>query len=129
MAALIRYRWHGNIRELQNLIERAVILSRGIVLEIPLAELKHSQPLADQVHTPTTLEAPSRAGAHSKSIARVEQGDWRYYRHRCAPRSKSDNSEQQNKEGWHRTGAARIAMTSASRGAVYRRSFETPDQM
>jgi formate hydrogenlyase transcriptional activator len=39
MEALIRYSWPGNIRELQNLIERAVILSRGSVLEVPLADL------------------------------------------------------------------------------------------
>jgi formate hydrogenlyase transcriptional activator len=35
MNALLRYPWPGNIRELQNYIERAVIMSRGDVLEIP----------------------------------------------------------------------------------------------
>jgi len=39
IAQLTAYSWPGNIRELQNLIERAVILSRGSVLEVPLAEL------------------------------------------------------------------------------------------
>jgi formate hydrogenlyase transcriptional activator len=39
MQALIRYRWPGNIRELQNVIERAVIISRGPVLNVALAEL------------------------------------------------------------------------------------------
>jgi formate hydrogenlyase transcriptional activator len=38
--ALSRYAWPGNIRELQNLVERAVILARGTELHIPLAELK-----------------------------------------------------------------------------------------
>ncbi len=42
MSALVNYRWPGNIRELQNLIERAVIVSRGSVLEVPLGELKQS---------------------------------------------------------------------------------------
>ncbi|HEX8184641.1 MAG TPA: sigma 54-interacting transcriptional regulator, partial [Blastocatellia bacterium] len=42
MTALTSYSWPGNIRELQNLIERAVILSRSSTLEIPLAELKQS---------------------------------------------------------------------------------------
>jgi len=39
MDALIRYSWPGNIRELQNLIERAVILSPGPVLQVPLGDL------------------------------------------------------------------------------------------
>jgi len=38
--ALVRYPWPGNIRELENLIERAVIVSPGPVLRVPLGELK-----------------------------------------------------------------------------------------
>jgi formate hydrogenlyase transcriptional activator len=38
--ALTRWHWPGNIRELENFIERAVILTRGATLEVPLAELK-----------------------------------------------------------------------------------------
>jgi formate hydrogenlyase transcriptional activator len=34
---LATWDWPGNIRELENLIERAVILSRGKSLEVPLA--------------------------------------------------------------------------------------------
>jgi len=37
MAALCAFEWPGNIRELQNLIERAVILSNGGVLPNPLS--------------------------------------------------------------------------------------------
>jgi len=40
LQALARYHWPGNIRELQNMIERAVILSNGPVLKVPLTELK-----------------------------------------------------------------------------------------
>jgi formate hydrogenlyase transcriptional activator len=40
LKALVRYQWPGNIRELQNVIERAVILSTGPVLKVPLSELK-----------------------------------------------------------------------------------------
>jgi formate hydrogenlyase transcriptional activator len=39
MEALVRYSWPGNIRELQNLIERAVILSRGDVLQVPVSDI------------------------------------------------------------------------------------------
>jgi formate hydrogenlyase transcriptional activator len=35
MQALVRYQWPGNIRELQNFIERAVILTNGEVLQVP----------------------------------------------------------------------------------------------
>jgi formate hydrogenlyase transcriptional activator len=37
---LMRWHWPGNIRELENFIERAVILTRGATLEVPLRELK-----------------------------------------------------------------------------------------
>ena len=40
MEAFVRYHWPGNIRELQNVIERAVIISKGPVLNVPLAELE-----------------------------------------------------------------------------------------
>ena len=42
MSALSSYPWPGNIRELQNFIERSVILSVGSELRAPLAELKRS---------------------------------------------------------------------------------------
>jgi formate hydrogenlyase transcriptional activator len=35
MQALVRYSWPGNIRELEHLIERAVILTRGSALNVP----------------------------------------------------------------------------------------------
>ena len=37
---LTRWHWPGNIRELENFIERAVILTRGTALEVPLSEIK-----------------------------------------------------------------------------------------
>ena len=40
MNALRRYQWPGNIRELQNMIERAVIISTGSVLSLDVADLK-----------------------------------------------------------------------------------------
>jgi formate hydrogenlyase transcriptional activator len=53
MTALARYDWPGNIRELQNLIERAMILTSGPVLRVPLDDLK-----AHAVGE--TLDGPSR---------------------------------------------------------------------
>ncbi len=61
MAALTRYAWPGNIRELQNLIERAVILSRGPVLQIPLQDLDNCTALRRDNRKEQTLEAAERA--------------------------------------------------------------------
>jgi transcriptional regulator with GAF, ATPase, and Fis domain len=40
---LTAWDWPGNIRELENFIERAVILTRGRSLEAPLSELRRSK--------------------------------------------------------------------------------------
>ncbi|MBZ5563344.1 MAG: sigma 54-interacting transcriptional regulator [Acidobacteriia bacterium] len=40
MEALVQWPWPGNIRELQNVIERAVILSAGSRLQVPLSDFK-----------------------------------------------------------------------------------------
>jgi formate hydrogenlyase transcriptional activator len=42
MSELTSYPWPGNIRELQNFIERSVILSSGNVLDSPLASLRNA---------------------------------------------------------------------------------------
>jgi len=44
IAALVRYPWPGNIRELQNFIERAVILSPQSILRAPVSELEPFDP-------------------------------------------------------------------------------------
>jgi formate hydrogenlyase transcriptional activator len=56
MSALVSHQWPGNIRELQNFIERSVILSVGPVLSPPLAQLKDS-PAADSMGAVTLEEA------------------------------------------------------------------------
>ena len=43
MAILVRYHWPGNIRELQNLIERSVVLTRGAELRAPIADLTNQE--------------------------------------------------------------------------------------
>ena len=51
MEALVRYPWPGNIRELQNVIERAVILSPGSALQVPLGDLQRQRP-GEKAKTP-----------------------------------------------------------------------------
>jgi len=56
MAALCRYPWPGNVREMENLIERSVILSRGLTLEVSLGELKPASATAAHVTTLQDVE-------------------------------------------------------------------------
>jgi formate hydrogenlyase transcriptional activator len=60
--ALQQYEWPGNIRELETFIERAVILSRGVELEAPVAELKQAKRpfLPNNTDALTTLEEAER---------------------------------------------------------------------
>lgn len=67
---LERHSWEGNIRELENFIERAVILSPGAVLEAPLEELAAKEQLADA--DPVTLRDAERA--HIVRILRESNG-------------------------------------------------------
>jgi transcriptional regulator with GAF, ATPase, and Fis domain len=50
MDALSRYSWPGNIRELQNLMERAALLSTGPSLRVPLAEILNDPASAGAMH-------------------------------------------------------------------------------
>ena len=74
MDRLTRYPWPGNIRELENLIERAVILTVGSVLRVPLDD----RPVrvvagAANGHTPPrTLEEAERAHI----LATVKETKW-----------------------------------------------------
>jgi formate hydrogenlyase transcriptional activator len=43
MKTLTNWEWPGNIRELENFVERAVILTRGTSLEVPITELRKSR--------------------------------------------------------------------------------------
>jgi formate hydrogenlyase transcriptional activator len=70
MAALTNYHWPGNVRELEHFIERAVILTRGSDLEVSLAELKSSEPVA-------TTELATLQDAERNHILRVlEETNW-----------------------------------------------------
>ncbi len=74
MDALVRYPWPGNIREMQNVIERAVILSPGPALEILLSEFEQQTKAAstDFPSGPSTLEEAER----EHILRALGQTDW-----------------------------------------------------
>ena len=68
MQALVRYHWPGNIRELQNVIERAVIISRGPVLNVALAELT-----PDVASTSAPIVASAKSASHESLREMLEE--------------------------------------------------------
>jgi formate hydrogenlyase transcriptional activator len=69
--ALAQYSWPGNIRELQNFVQRAVILSRGSVLAPPVDEMvRFKQSIPDD---PITLLDVERA--HISRVLRQVNGE------------------------------------------------------
>ncbi len=71
MNVLMRYHWPGNIRELQNLVERAVILSTGPILKVPLNDLQ-AQPGPAAARKIETLEESERR----QILEALEASDW-----------------------------------------------------
>ena len=82
MNTLVRYDWPGNIRELQNVIERAVIVSSGPVLKVSLDELRTHVPSAEDLNGDgVSAEAGTMRGmleeAERKQIlAALKQARW-----------------------------------------------------
>ena len=76
MDALVGYPWPGNIRELQNIVERAVILSPGPSLQVPLADLQTRT--SAQTRTAPSIAAPvTLADAEREHIITVlRETDW-----------------------------------------------------
>jgi PAS domain S-box-containing protein len=72
MKALTGWHWPGNIRELENFIERAVILSKGPVLRIPLGELEMSAESSLEKEEDETLESTGRQ--HILHVLRETKG-------------------------------------------------------
>jgi formate hydrogenlyase transcriptional activator len=72
MEALSRYCWPGNIRELENVIERAVIVSSGPTLKIALQELCNNALPYENEAAFQTLEDVERA----KILATLKQTKW-----------------------------------------------------
>jgi formate hydrogenlyase transcriptional activator len=68
MEALMAWDWPGNIRELENFVERSVILTEGPVLSVPMAELQ----LESAVEEKSSLESAERE--HIIRVLRQTEG-------------------------------------------------------
>jgi len=66
MEALTSNAWPGNVRELANFIERAIIVTRGEELQVPLGELRSSTRVA-------VVAVAAVAGAPTSSFAQAER--------------------------------------------------------
>ena len=83
MDALCRYQWPGNIRELQNVIERAVIISTGPALSVDVSDLKFPK-AGRTVEETTSPKSPTNGGLHDvleqserqQILKALEQCDW-----------------------------------------------------
>ena len=74
MEALTNAPWPGNIRELENFIERAVILTQGSELRVPLKELK--RPCAVGTTSGSTFEDAERQAIIEALKAAAGQDLW-----------------------------------------------------
>jgi formate hydrogenlyase transcriptional activator len=88
MTTLVKYPWPGNIRELQNVIERAVILTKGSILNIPSDDLRasNSNALALAAATGNQSAGPKEGARNMRAVlddsereqivAALEQTNW-----------------------------------------------------
>jgi formate hydrogenlyase transcriptional activator len=71
MDALCRYQWPGNIRELQNVVERAVIISTGPVLSVDVSDLRFPK---DSRTVEQSASPKSTNGALRNVLEETERG-------------------------------------------------------
>jgi formate hydrogenlyase transcriptional activator len=82
MDALCRYHWPGNIRELQNVIERAVIISTGPALRVDVSDLKFrkagapAEELASPKLTNGTLQDVLKETQRQQILKALKECNW-----------------------------------------------------
>lgn len=73
MKGLTAWEWPGNIRELENFIERTVILTRGKALEVPLTELRKTETATDAVDVKKKRTARKASNSRPEINAGVDE--------------------------------------------------------
>jgi len=79
MEVLVRYHWPGNIRELQNILERAVIVSTGPILRVPLEELRPSaqkRPHVGEAAPAGDMRSVLDETERQQILAALDQSNW-----------------------------------------------------
>lgn len=75
METLCEYDWPGNIRELQNVIERAVVLTKTTELRVQLTELKRRS-VSDRCSATSTLQSTLKEVERAHILATLKQTGW-----------------------------------------------------
>jgi formate hydrogenlyase transcriptional activator len=75
MEALTHYSWPGNIRELENLLERAVLLSPGKELRVPLSELKGTAQAAAGADSSSSFTSLTTSTSLNSPISTLEEAE------------------------------------------------------
>jgi two-component system, NtrC family, nitrogen regulation response regulator NtrX len=74
--ALIKYSWPGNVRELKNLIERVVIMTSAVRIELrhlPAALLREGPPSDESSTAPSSLETARKAYERDFILRKLEE--------------------------------------------------------
>ena len=103
MEMLVRWDWPGNIRELENFVERSVILTSGSVLQAPLSELRQQR--SSQSSGGAT--SPSRPGDESAFFALFGSAtaSWGTGRRGRAPGIETHHAAVQARSAWDQAGS------------------------
>ena len=126
MEALTRYDWPGNIRELQNLIERAVILSTGPTLDVPVDALnpRRSTTVARRKgRTRRRNPRGCRSPPHHRRPRADQLGARGAQRRRGAARGQAIHAAVPHAQTRDRSAAARLVSRGESAEAI-----ETPER-
>ena len=102
------YAWPGNIRELQNILERSVILCNDDTLSVDEAWLSSQEPLRVDVSAPLTQTLQGQEKEMIEAALAESRGKWQ------GQRARLRNSESHRRR-WNRKSSSRESRNTSSR--------------